>query len=166
MMKGSCQAPLLYRSLITADMHYSCISPDWNEIIILKFNLITINDEVIAVTLKYNEEWRDDRQKLGAVAVSFITNMPQGEPSSGGTTLVGTETGATLESNYSPLSIIQRKSLHSFRHQLFRSPTSSSSLWTATISAGGRQLCTTAQLTLYNMALATSRLWAWFPGNA
>ncbi len=51
-------------------MHYSCISPDWNEIIILKFSLITINDgweggrAVIAVTLKYNEVWHDDRQKL------------------------------------------------------------------------------------------------------
>ncbi len=63
-------------------MHYSCISPDWNEIIILKFSLITINDgweggrAVIAVTLKYNEVWHDDRQKLWAVAVSFIMNMP------------------------------------------------------------------------------------------
>lgn len=69
---------------------------------------------MIAVTLKYNEEWRDDRQKLRAVAMSFITNTPQGEPSSGGTTLAGTETGATLESNYSPLSITQgsRRQLH------------------------------------------------------
>lgn len=134
MMKRSCQAALFYRSLITRDMHYSCISPDWNEIIILKFSLITINDgweggrAVIAVTLKYNEEWRNDRQKLRAVAVSFITNTPQGEPSSGGTTLAGTETGATLEFNYSPLSIIQRKSLHGFRPQLYCWPTSSFSL--------------------------------------